>query len=107
MARAKGVPNKRVLYKHALRNALIPLVTVLVPMMASILTGTLTIENIFGVPGLGDQFVRSIATNDFPVIMATTILFSSFFIVSIFLVDMLYIIIDPRIRIQGGRNNGD
>lgn len=107
LARAKGVPNKRVLYTHALRNALIPLVTVLVPMMASILTGTLTIENIFGVPGLGDQFVRSIATNDFPVIMATTILFSSFFIVSIFLVDMLYIIIDPRIRIQGGRNNGD
>ncbi|HDJ7463592.1 TPA: ABC transporter permease [Staphylococcus aureus] len=107
LARAKGVPNKRVLYTHALRNALIPLVTVLVPMMASILTGTLTIENTFGVPGLGDQFVRSIATNDFPVIMATTILFSSFFIVSIFLVDMLYIIIDPRIRIQGGRNNGD
>lgn len=107
LARAKGVPNKRVLYTHALRNALIPLVTVLVPMMASILTGTLTIENIFGVPGLGDQFVRSIATNNFPVIMATTILFSSFFIVSIFLVDMLYIIIDPRIRIQGGRNNGD
>lgn len=107
LARAKGVPNKRVLYTHTLRNALIPLVTVLVPMMASILTGTLTIENIFGVPGLGDQFVRSIATNDFPVIMATTILFSSFFIVSIFLVDMLYIIIDPRIRIQGGRNNGD
>ena len=58
--------------------------TVLVPMMASILTGTLTIENIFGVPGLGDQFVRSIATNDFPVIMATTILFSSFYSVNIF-----------------------
>ena len=104
LARAKGVSSKKILYTHALRNALIPLVTVLVPMMASILTGTLTIENIFGVPGLGDQFVRSIATNDFPVIMATTILFSSFFIVSIFLVDMLYIIIDPRIRIQGGRN---
>ncbi|WP_072527380.1 oligopeptide ABC transporter permease [Staphylococcus argenteus] len=107
LARAKGVSSKRILYTHALRNALIPLVTVIVPMMASILTGTLTIENIFGVPGLGDQFVRSIATNDFPLIMATTILFSSFFIVSIFLVDILYIIIDPRIRIQGGRNNAD
>lgn len=52
MARAKGVSSKRILYTHALRNALIPLVTVIVPMMASILTGTLTIENIFGVPGL-------------------------------------------------------
>ncbi|CDR61066.1 nickel ABC transporter [Staphylococcus schweitzeri] len=78
LARAKGVSNNRMLFIHALRNALIPLVTVIVPMMASILTGTLTIENIFGVPGLGDQFVRSIATNDFPVIMATTILFSTF-----------------------------
>ena len=84
MARAKGVSSKRILYTHALRNALIPLVTVIVPMMASILTGTLTIENIFGVPGLGDQFVRSIATNDFPLIMATTILFSSFYSVNIF-----------------------
>ena len=69
-------------------------------MLASILTGTLTIENIFGVPGLGDQFVRSITTNDFPVIMATTILFSTLFIVSIFIVDILYGIIDPRIRVQ-------
>ena len=59
-------------------------------MLAGILTGTLTIENIFGVPGLGDQFVRSITTNDFSVIMATTILFSTLFIVSIFIVDILY-----------------
>ena len=69
-------------------------------MLAGILTGTLTIENIFGVPGLGDQFVRSITTNDFSVIMAT-ILFSTLFIVSIFIVDILYGVIDPRIRVQG------
>ena len=72
-------------------------------MLAGILTGTLTIENIFGVPGLGDQFVRSITTNDFSVIMATTILFSTLFIVSIFIVDILYGVIDPRIRVQGAR----
>ena len=71
--------------------------------VSGILTGTLTIENIFGVPGLGDQFVRSITTNDFSVIMATTILFSTLFIVSIFIVDILYGIIDPRIRVQGGK----
>ncbi|UDI78719.1 ABC transporter permease [Staphylococcus taiwanensis] len=103
LARAKGNSSLRVLYGHALRNALIPIITILVPMLAGILTGTLTIENIFGVPGLGDQFVRSITTNDFSVIMSTTILFSTLFIVSIFIVDILYGIIDPRIRVQGGK----
>lgn len=103
LARAKGNSTARVLFGHVLRNALIPVVTILVPMLASILTGTLTIENIFGVPGLGDQFVRSITTNDFSVIMAITLLFSTLFIASIFIVDVLYGLIDPRIRLQGGK----
>lgn len=103
LARAKGNSTLKVLFVHALRNALIPIITIIVPMLAGILTGTLTIENIFGVPGLGDQFVRSITTNDFSVIMATTILFSTLFIVSIFIVDILYGVIDPRIRVQGGK----
>lgn len=103
LAYAKGVPQYKIIFVHALRNALIPVITVIVPMTASIMTGTLTIENIFGVPGLGDKFVRSIATNDFSLIMAITILFSSFFIVSIFVVDILYGIIDPRIRVKGGK----
>lgn len=103
LARAKGNSTLKVLFGHALRNALIPIITIIVPMLAGILTGTLTIENIFGVRGLGDQFVRSITTNDFSVIMATTILFSTLFIVSIFIVDILYGVIDPRIRVQGGK----
>ncbi|MGI8189155.1 oligopeptide ABC transporter permease [Staphylococcus epidermidis] len=103
LARAKGNSTLKVLFGHALRNALIPIITIILPMLAGILTGTLTIENIFGVPGLGDQFVRSITTNDFSVIMATTILFSTLFIVSIFIVDILYGVIDPRIRVQGGK----
>ncbi|WP_145371601.1 oligopeptide ABC transporter permease [Staphylococcus epidermidis] len=103
LARAKGNSALKVLFGHALRNALIPIITIIVPMLAGILTGTLTIENIFGVPGLGNQFVRSITTNDFSVIMATTILFSTLFIVSIFIVDILYGVIDPRIRVQGGK----
>lgn len=103
LARAKGNSTLKVLFGHALRNALIPIITIIVPMLAGILTGTLTIENIFGVPGLGDQFVRSITTNDFSVMMATTILFSTLFIVSIFIVDILYGVIDPRIRVQGGK----
>ncbi|HJE00979.1 MAG TPA: ABC transporter permease [Staphylococcus auricularis] len=104
LARAKGNSTLRVLFGHALRNALILVISIIVPMLAGILTGTLTIENIFGVPGLGDQFVRSIQTNDFSVIMATTLLFSTLFIVSIFIVDILYGLIDPRIRVQGGKN---
>ena len=103
LARAKGNSTLKVLFGHALRNSLIPIITIIVPMLAGILTGTLTIENIFGVPGLGDQFVRSITTNDFSVIMSTTILFSTLFIVSIFIVDILYGVIDPRIRVQGGK----
>ncbi len=94
----------RVLFGHALRNALIPIITIIVPMLASILTGTLTIENIFWGSWIpGDQFVRSITTNDFSVIMAITLLFSTLFIVSIFIVDILYGVIDPRIRVQGGK----
>ncbi|GGI38863.1 oligopeptide ABC transporter permease [Mammaliicoccus stepanovicii] len=103
LARAKGMSSSRVIFGHAVRNGLIPIVTVIVPMLAGILTGTLTIENIFGVPGLGDQFVRSIQTNDYPVIMALTLLFSFLFIISIFIVDILYGLIDPRIRVQGGK----
>ena len=105
LARAKGNSTLKVLFGHALRNALIPIITIIVPMLAGILTGTLTIENIFGVPGLGDQFVRSITTNDFSVIMATTILFSTLFIVSIFIVDILYGVIDPEFVYKGARNN--
>ncbi|UXU83153.1 ABC transporter permease [Mammaliicoccus sciuri] len=103
LARAKGMSSARVIFGHAVRNGLIPIITIIVPMLAGILTGTLTIENIFGVPGLGDQFVRSIQTNDYPVIMALTLLFSFLFIISIFLVDVLYGLVDPRIRVEGGK----
>ena len=105
LARAKGLSESRILFVHALRNTLIPLVTVAIPMLASVLTGTLMIETIFAIPGIGDQFVRSIQTNDYPVIMALTLLFSFLFIVSIFIVDILYGIIDPRIRTQGAKNH--
>ncbi|MFU1789277.1 oligopeptide ABC transporter permease [Mammaliicoccus sciuri] len=103
LARAKGMSSARVIFGHAVRNGLIPIITIIVPMLAGILTGTLTIENIFGVPGLGDQFVQSIQTNDYPVIMALTLLFSFLFIISIFLVDVLYGLVVPRIRVEGGK----
>lgn len=102
LAKAKGASFFEIAFKHALRNALIPLVTVLGPLAISLMTGSLVIEKIFAIPGLGEQFVKSITVNDYPVIMGTTILFAALFVVIILVVDILYGIIDPRIRLSGG-----
>ncbi|MGM7702714.1 oligopeptide ABC transporter permease [Pseudalkalibacillus sp. Hm43] len=102
-AKAKGVSTAKVIFVHAVRNALIPLITVLGPMLVGIMTGTLVIERIFSVPGLGEQFVRSIMTNDYPVIMGTTLFYSFLFVVMILLIDIAYGLIDPRIRVGGGK----
>ncbi|MFG6115577.1 oligopeptide ABC transporter permease [Halobacillus sp. MO56] len=101
-ARAKGVNKFGVVFKHGVRNALIPLVTVMGPLAVGLMTGTLVIEKIFAVPGIGEQFVTSITTNDFPIIMGTTLFFSFFFIFIILVIDLLYGIIDPRIRLAEG-----
>lgn len=103
-AKAKGLSKNAVVYKHAVRNALIPVVTILGPMTAAIITGSLVIEDIFGIPGIGDQYVKSIVTNDYPMIMGTTELYAALFILTIFIVDLLYGVIDPRIRVSGGHN---
>ncbi|SDJ44685.1 oligopeptide ABC transporter permease [Salimicrobium halophilum] len=101
-ARAKGVNRFGVVFKHGLRNALIPLVTIIGPLAVSLMTGTLVIENIFSVPGIGEQFVKSINTNDYPIIMGTTLFFSFLFILIILIIDLLYGLIDPRIRLTEG-----
>ncbi|KEK24824.1 oligopeptide ABC transporter permease [Bacillus gaemokensis] len=102
-AKAKGISQGVIIVKHALRNALIPVVTILGPLVAALLTGTLVVEQIYAVPGLGEQFVKSIPLNDYTVIMGTTIFYSAIFILVIFIVDILYGIIDPRIRLAGGK----
>ncbi len=104
LARAKGASYWQISFKHALRNALIPVVTVMGPLAVSLMTGSLVIERIFGIPGLGEQFVKSISVNDYPVIMGTNILFAILFVVVILIVDILYGVIDPRIRVSGGKN---
>ncbi|WHY78983.1 ABC transporter permease [Neobacillus sp. WH10] len=103
LAKAKGASRFQISVKHALRNALIPVVTVLGPLAVSLMTGSLVIEQIFGIPGIGEQFVKSINSNDYPVIMGTNLLFSALFVVVILIVDILYGVIDPRIRISGGK----
>lgn len=102
MARAKGLSRMTVIFKHAVRNSLIPIVTIVGPMAVGLMTGVLVIENIFAIPGIGDQFVTSVYTNDYPMIMGTTIMFSVAFVVVILIVDILYGLIDPRIRLAGG-----
>lgn len=96
-ARAKGVSEKKVVFKHALRNAVIPVITYAGPMIAYILTGSLVVEKIFSVPGLGSKFVSSIINRDYPMIMGTTIFLASLVIIMNFVCDILYKVVDPRI----------
>ncbi|MFD0048862.1 oligopeptide ABC transporter permease [Actinomycetes bacterium NPDC127524] len=104
LAKAKGASFFDIAFKHALRNALIPVVTVLGPLTAALMTGSLVVEQIFAIPGIGEQFVKSIQVNDYNVIMGTTLLFAALFVVIILIVDILYGVIDPRIRLSGGKN---
>ncbi|MEH7123111.1 oligopeptide ABC transporter permease [Bacillus sp. JJ1503] len=101
-AKAKGLNHFSIILKHGLRNAAIPIVTILGPLTVNLMTGTLVIEKIFSVPGLGEQFVKSIMTNDFSVIMGVTLFYSVLFIGVVLIVDILYGLIDPRIRLSGG-----
>ena len=102
LARAKGLSRWEIAFKHGLRNSLIPLMTLLGPLAVALMTGSLVLENIFAIPGIGEQFVKSITTNDYPTIMAVTILYSFMLIFVILVVDLLYGLVDPRIRVSEG-----
>lgn len=99
-AHAKGLKPYIVIFKHALRNAILPIVTYLGPLAAGILTGSFVIEKIFNIPGLGRYFVESITQRDYPTILGVTIFYGAFLISMNFLVDLSYGIIDPRIKIE-------
>lgn len=104
LAKAKGFSKIYIISKHALRNAIIPLLTILGPVTASLMTGSLVIENIFSIPGIGEQFTKSILVNDYPTIMGVTIMYSVILVVIILIVDILYGLIDPKMRVtQGGK----
>lgn len=99
-AKSKGMRQARLLLSHALRNSIIPVVTIMAPMVVNLMTGSLAVESIFSVPGLGSLFVDSIRNNDYNVIMALTIFYSAFYIAVMLVVDVAYCLIDPRIRLQ-------
>lgn len=97
-ARAKGLTNHVVIIRHALRNALIPVVTILGPLVLGIITGSVVIENIFGIPGLGKEFVESILNRDYNIVIGVFTFYAGLIGLANLLVDMLYTVIDPRIR---------
>ncbi|MBM7582745.1 oligopeptide transport system permease protein [Caldicoprobacter guelmensis] len=98
-ARAKGLSELKVIYKHALKNAIIPVITYLGPLAAGLLTGSFVIERLFSIPGMGEYFVKSVGNRDYTMIMGSTIFYSVILVVMNFIVDIIYVIIDPRIKL--------
>lgn len=99
-AKAKGVNGRSIIFKHALRNSLIPIITYLGPLIAGILTGSFVIEKIFAIPGLGREFVQTITNRDYTSILGVTIFYSTLLIMCNLMVDIMYVIIDPRIKLE-------
>lgn len=99
-ARAKGVSPTKIIFGHALKNSLIPVITYFGPMLAYIVTGSLVVEQIFAVPGIGRYFVSSITGRDYPLIMGTTIVLASLIVIMNLLSDIMYKIVDPRITLE-------
>lgn len=99
-ARAKGVPGMRVIFGHALKNSLIPVITYIGPMLAYIVTGSLVVEQIFAVPGIGRAFVNSIINRDYLLIMGTTIILATLIVIMNLVSDILYKVVDPRITLE-------
>lgn len=97
-ARAKGVSERTIIYKHVLKNSLIPVITVLGPLFATLITGTFVTETVFGIPGMGRYFVNSINNRDYPVILGTILLYAMLLVVCNIVVDLMYAFLDPRIR---------
>jgi len=99
-ARAKGLAEQKVVLKHVLKNALIPVITLIGPLFAALATGSFFVEQVFNIPGIGKFFVVSMASKDQPMIMAVVLLYGTFLAVMNLVVDILYGVIDPRIRMS-------
>lgn len=99
LGKAKGLSRIEVIRKHTLRNSMIPLVTLIGPYAVALMTGSMVIENIFNIPGIGEQFTKSILTNDYPTIMGVSMVYCFGLVVILLLTDIVYSLIDPRIRL--------
>ena len=105
LAESKGLDRKTLIRRHAIRNTLIPVITVLAPIMVALMTGSMVIEQICAIPGVGSLLVQSITVNDYNVTIAVAFIYSVMYIAMMLIVDILYGIIDPRIRL--GKENGN
>lgn len=99
LAESKGISGSALLFRHALRNALIPIITVLAPLVVDLMTGSLVVEKIFAIPGVGSLLVNAIQSNDYNVVISLAFIYSALYILLMLVVDILYGIIDPRIRL--------
>ncbi len=99
-ANSKGLPPSRIFLKHQLRNAILPVVTVLGPSIAAITTGGFVVELVFAIPGLGRYFVEAVQQSDYTVIMGTTVFYGAFLVFMVIVVDLLYGLVDPRVRLE-------
>ncbi len=104
-AQVKGLTRRQIVWHHCLRNAIMPVITVLGPMIAVMLTGAFAVENVFAIPGLGKYFVESVQASDYPVIVGTTLFFGVFLVLCNLVVDVVHSVIDPRIKL--GEDGGD
>jgi oligopeptide transport system permease protein len=101
-ARAKGLSEAAVIFKHALRNSLIPVLTVLGPLAATLLTGSFVVEYVFAIPGMGRFYITAVTDRDYPMIMGVTMVYTALLVCANLVVDLLYSLIDPRIKVQHG-----
>lgn len=102
LAKAKGLDGKTLILRHALRNSLIPVITILGPILVNLMTGTMVVEQICGVPGLGSLLIKGIGANDYNVVLACAFLYAVMYVVIVFIIDLSYGFIDPRIRLGKG-----
>ena len=100
LAESKGIYGFRLIWKHALRNTLIPIITVLAPLIVDLMTGSLVVEKIFAIPGVGSLLVTAIQSNDYNVVISLSFIYSAMYIAIMLVVDLLYGVIDPRIRVS-------
>ena len=103
-AKAKGLQKSTVIVKHAIRNAILPVVTMLGTLTVNLVTGSFIVESIFGIPGMGEMFVTSILNRDYPVILGATVFYSGILIIVLLVIDIAYTLIDPRIKVAGGKS---
>jgi oligopeptide transport system permease protein len=99
LAESKGISGFSLIFRHALRNALIPIITVLAPLIVDLMTGSLVVEKIFAIPGVGSLLVTAIQSNDYNVVISLSFIYSALYIGIMLIVDILYGVIDPRIRL--------